>query len=76
MRPPPPLEDREAVGIRFGCGALFGLVLGLGGVYELTSRSLAPVIVSALVVALVCGLFSARHGERFWSGLSGWLRWW
>lgn len=72
--PRPPFEDREAVGVRFGCGALFGLIVGLGSIYSLPS--VGPVIAVAVALALVCGGLSARYGERFWSSASRWLGWW
>ncbi len=78
MPPPDPERpDRETLGIRFGCGAIFGLLLGPTSIFvSLTSRSLASLILASLVCALICGLLAARFGERFWEKVGSWSGWW
>ncbi len=76
MKPasPPPHNDGKAV--RFGCGALLGLVVGVGGAIRFSSSSALLPVLSILATALIFGLLSARHGDRFWENLSRTLRWW
>ncbi|MGF1674313.1 MAG: hypothetical protein ACFCUV_11610 [Rivularia sp. (in: cyanobacteria)] len=57
---------------RFGCGFIFGifLAIALGLVAEaLTVAALLGII---FISAVVCGLFSAVFGDKFWY----WLRFW
>ncbi|MFT3767876.1 MAG: hypothetical protein QM820_20700 [Minicystis sp.] len=74
--PRPPDDDREAKGIRFGCGALLGFVLGLGAVVQLAPKSMVVAVVAAVAIAVIFGFLSARYGERFWDSLPDWIRWW
>ncbi len=63
-----------AFGVRFSCGALLGLLLGLG-----VGLSLAPEVPRgwlALAAAMLTGLASAVWGDAFWYGLRDWLWWW
>ncbi|MCB1032472.1 MAG: hypothetical protein KDD47_01400 [Acidobacteria bacterium] len=69
-------------GVRFGCGAIFGAVLGL---YLLLGRhhlllSSPTVVVSLGASALVCGFLAMKLGDRFWLNLDSvvFLRrsWW
>ena len=66
----------DGKGVRFGCGALLGLVVGVGGAIRFSSSSALLPVLSILATALIFGLLSARHGDRFWENLSRTLRWW
>lgn len=57
--------DRMERGVRFGCGSLFGVVLGIG----VAAQVVEPGWRAALIVVpavLVCGLLAARWGDKFW----------
>jgi uncharacterized protein YacL len=74
---PDPMEKK----IRFGCGFLFGLIVGILGIARILYR--APygydpawiVIVCAVVFAFVCGRLAMKRGDRFWREIRD-LRWW
>jgi hypothetical protein len=72
----PESPDRFERIVRFVCGGLFGLVLGLGlavGVFEFED---APEVMSTTIgCALLCAVLAMRFGDRFWYILSNWLRW-
>lgn len=59
--------DRETKVIRFGCGALVGLPLGLYSVFNagvLDSGAIATA--GGVLGAVVIGYLSMRYGDRFW----------
>jgi hypothetical protein len=60
--------------VRFGCGALFGLAVGLSLGTVLTG---APIAIWLFVagVAVVFGLGAAAFGDSFWRIVGGWKRW-
>ena len=67
--------DKTEMGIRFGCGFIFGLVIfGLSSiwfVYE--DRSIDVAIV--LVAAFGFGLAALRFGDAFWRWFARWFNW-
>jgi hypothetical protein len=69
----PPEGAGSGAGVRFGCGALFGLFFGGGTLF--VGHSMGALVAAALGGALVCGVLSVRYGDRFWESLSGWVRW-
>ena len=66
--------DRTEKGIRFGCGFVFGLVVGLftALTWIIDSWSIAVI---ALIAAVVCGLLAERCGDAFWRSLRNWWYW-
>lgn len=59
--------------VRFGCGALLGLVVGLGMCVSLSPLStLGACMVVGFAVA-VCGVGAAYFGDSFWANLR-WLQ--
>jgi len=68
--------DRLEKGIRFGCGGLVGLLLGISMAIHYFSASVDEIVFMCLAAALVCGGLAAKYGDRFWDGLMNWLRWW
>ncbi len=70
---PPP--DRFEKGVRFGCGALAGLVLGIGAAVGMdwNARELAGILALA---ALIFGGCAAAFGDRFWLMLARLLSFW
>ncbi|MDM0076352.1 hypothetical protein QTH90_18225 [Variovorax sp. J2P1-59] len=65
--------DAFEMRVRFICGALFGLVVGVGLCVSLWP--LGVLGLSALVALAVvgCGLGAARFGDRFWARVR-WLQ--
>jgi len=67
--PPNPRVESDAVAekrIRFGCGLLIGVVLGImSAIYWSIANGW---YFAALVagVALVCGFLAMRYGDEFW----------
>lgn len=59
--------------VRFGCGALLGLVLGLGLCVRLWPLSAFAMGALVLLVIVACGLCAVRWGDRFWAHLR-WLQ--
>jgi hypothetical protein len=57
--------DRAELGIRFGCGTVFGIVVGLAVAMHTVRPGWRAIIVIG-VVAPVCGLLAARLGDAFW----------
>lgn len=58
---------------RFGCGAVFGIILAIAGgaiAYPTTVGGLFAVVI---IFALVCGLLSVVFGDRFWVNLWKWI---
>lgn len=65
--------DKLEKGIRFGCGALFGVLIGVKSfVYHFFMGDADPDIYVVVTVALVCGLLAMKMGDRFWMWLKGW----
>lgn len=69
---PDPLEQK----VRFGCGSVLGLVLGL----SLAVRwwpSTAGTLLLVVIGALLCGWMALKYGDGFWTNyVTRWLRWW
>ena len=62
--------------IRFGCGALIGLAIGLLIALRLIfSIELGIAAIISVALAVVCGLLAVKHGDEFWYSLKGWLGW-
>jgi len=70
---PDPMEKK----IRFGCGFLFGLVIGFFEFARTMYRynSTGAVISCAVISVFLCGWLALKYGDRFWQGLPR-LRWW
>lgn len=66
---PPPKDnsDRLQFFVRFGCGALFAIVI----VFSWGFASWGEFVVFALIFGLIFGLLAAKYGDRFWQFLSG-----
>jgi len=65
--------DRLEKGIRFGCGGLFGAVVGFFFIIDLPPKSYGGILAACAVGAIVCGLLAMRYGDRFWYGLRDWF---
>ena len=69
--------DRLERGLRFGCGTLFGLALGLPLVVESLARDGPWLLMGLGVVAgftVLCGVLARTQGDEFWWSLRE--RWW
>ena len=73
--PPPTSQEMARIGVivRFICGFVLGLFLTLA--FGLSDGSGASILLTFAIVAISCGLLSARFGDRFWRSLSRFLRW-
>lgn len=74
----PAAENAFRDRIRFGCGALFGAVLGIAGIGRMVNPSGWLVAGAVAAGAVACGLASMRKGDRFWRTppLDDGFRWW
>lgn len=72
--------DSTEKGLRFGCGALMGVVIGVGESLRYFPTEAYGFIGVVILTAIVCGLLAVRRGNRFWHGLAdsvrGWGDWW
>jgi hypothetical protein len=62
-------------GVRFGCGALLGLLLVLGVAEFGEGLTLEGFIAVGALAVAGCGAFGVTHGERFFSGLLKVFKW-
>ena len=55
--------------IRFGCGFVFGFLLGgLSNFRHLASHGYY-LLASTALIGLLCGIFAVRQGDKFWYSL-------
>jgi hypothetical protein len=70
--------DKLEKSIRFGCGGLLGLLLGLYvsvGIFIDLENKIIPIAI--IFIAIVsCGFAAMKKGDRFWDSLKKWLIWW
>lgn len=66
--------DATEKNIRFGCGAIFGFLLGFDFVYFVFSTLTASFVVGILA-AIIFGILAVRYGDRFWERLTNWIPW-
>jgi len=59
--------------VRGVCGALLGLLVGLGMCVRLWPLSIIGACVMVALAAIVCGLAAVRFGDGFWAKLR-WLQ--
>ena len=72
MQEPP---DGLGKSIRFGCGALFGAVLGASTFLALLPAKWYLIALAAGGVALLCGFLAMHWGDDFWSWIAE-HHWW
>lgn len=65
--------DKSEKRIRFGCGFVFGLIVGFFFTLSHIIETWGGVILIALSVAVVCGLLARRYGDDFWYSLKDWF---
>ncbi|MGO4396076.1 hypothetical protein AB4Z46_32445 [Variovorax sp. M-6] len=65
--------DAFEMKVRLGCGALLGLVVGLGLCIRLWPLSTFGACLLVACSILACGFGAARYGDRFWANLR-WLQ--
>jgi hypothetical protein len=74
MLPP----DSQETFVRFGCGALVGLLVGmsivLGAIVYFANSIVALISVVAFSV-IVCALLGWRFGDAFFHSLHKWISW-
>jgi predicted membrane chloride channel (bestrophin family) len=71
--------DRLEFWVRFVCGALFGLLLGLYFAFNLLEGPFVLALGITLGISLGFGMAAVRYGDRFWERilpiLRSWLMW-
>ena len=65
--------DAFEIKVRFGCGALLGLVVGLGMCVGLSPLSTLGACMLVGIPVVACGASAACFGDSFWAHLH-WLR--
>lgn len=69
----PELEDRTAdvfgMTVRFVCGALLGLVFGVGVCVTIWPLSIFGACTLVVFAIAVCGICAAQFGDKFWANL-------
>jgi hypothetical protein len=68
--------DRLERGIRFGCGALFGSILGFSLAIRGFPERIVWTVLVAFGVALAFGFLATRYGDRFWERIASIMRGW
>lgn len=61
--------------VRFICGAVLGLMLGLWLHLHIGPFNLVLTVVVAIVSAAACGVLAMRYGDAFWRSVISALRW-
>lgn len=65
-------EGQESRTVSFGCGALFGIFVGIG--FGLEYVSSMPTFLAIIAVgSLVCGILAAALGDSFWHKFTSWF---
>ena len=67
--------DRLEKGIRFGCGATMGLLLGFVIALKFLLVSLSAISIFVIVGAIGGGVLAVIYGDYFWRMLPDWLKW-
>lgn len=65
--------DRMEKGLRFGCGALFGVFVGLSVLTRVTAETFGGLWTYLGVSMLICGLLAMRYGDEFFKSFSDWF---
>ena len=61
--------DAFEMRVRFCCGALLGLLVGLGLCVRLWPLGFVAMCALVSIAVVACGMGAARLGDRFWAGL-------
>jgi uncharacterized protein YacL len=70
--------DKLEKSIRFGCGGVLGLLLGLYvsvRIFIDLENKIIPIAI-VFITIILCGFAAMKKGDRFWDFLKGWLVWW
>jgi len=66
--------DKFEKGIRFGCGSVFGFVLGLYLFLHLfLSERTTIAIIAVFAIVFICGFWAMKKGDRFWYSIKNWM---
>jgi hypothetical protein len=60
-------------GLRFGCGALLGVFIGLAVLTRAAAETFGGLWTCLGVSMLICGLLAVRYGDEFFKGFSDWF---
>jgi hypothetical protein len=65
--------DAFEMKVRFGCGAMLGLIVGLGMCVGLAPLSTLNACMLVGIAVATCGICAAYFGDSFWANLR-WLQ--
>ncbi len=65
--------DARELRLRFGCGAIFGSLVGATCAFQLGSSTVTGLVLAALIGGSIAGTLARHFGDRFWSSLRWWL---
>jgi hypothetical protein len=65
--------DKFEKGVRFGCGSIFGFVLGLYLFLNLfVFENSIIAIIAVFTIVFICGFLAMKKGDRFWYSIKSW----
>ncbi|MEJ2039424.1 MAG: hypothetical protein P8X55_10865 [Desulfosarcinaceae bacterium] len=67
--------DKSEKRIRFGCGFIFGMILGFFTAITWMTSTWGIVVFVTLGAAIVFGLLARKYGDAFWHSLKNWWYW-
>lgn len=67
--------DRTEKATRFGCGFLFGIVLGGFAAARSFYESGFMILIATALIATILGVAAMRFGDRFWLSMKRWIMW-
>ena len=65
------LNESEKI-TRFGCGAIFGVFLGILIVVRIAFSSFGAIAAVIAFSIFVCGFLALKYGDEFWYSLKNW----
>lgn len=68
--------DTQEKGLRFGCGFVFGLIVGALSFGLVFYGSGTAVVTVSVITAFIFGLASLRFGSAFWRWMKNICFWW
>lgn len=63
--------SKSEYGVRFGCGAFIGFVVGFFVVSQYYMDAAGPLI-NGIIVAILFGILAAVLGDKFWYSMKWW----
>jgi hypothetical protein len=67
--------DKTEKVVRFGCGFVFGLVIGFFTAITCVIESWSIVVLIAFGAAVLFGWLAKKYGDAFWNSMKNWWYW-